>query len=244
MDNKLLSARIADTAEICERTSRPKFLGFLSPEEAALSRSILKNVSCRIEYSGGFQNASRVMLGCFPEWQEESVFPISALTFRFRESDELRHRDFLGSLMALGIKRETVGDILIEQGRAVIFVTDEIKEYVKTQVDKIGGTGVTITEGFDEPLPIGDRLEEFSVTAASDRLDCVVAAVCGFSRTKAADAVNGGIVAVNSVQTLKVTRNISGGDIITVRSKGKFLIDSLDGRTKKDRIVIKYRKYI
>lgn len=244
METELLTARITDTAGICERTSKPKFLGFLSPEEAVLAQRLLKNNACRTEYFGGFKDASRVMLGCFPDWQEESVFPISALSFRYRVSDELGHRDFLGSLMALGIKRETVGDILIEPGRAVVFVTDDIKEYVKTQVSKIGGTGVTVTEGFDYPLPEGDRLAEFSVTAASDRLDCVISALCGFSRAKAADAVNDGLITVNSAPALKVTKSLFSGDIITVRGKGKFIIDSLDGRSKKNRIIIKYRKYI
>ena len=69
--------------------------------------------------------------------------------------------------MALGIKRETVGDILTEQGRTVVFVTHEILEYIKSQITKIGRTGVTVAEGYTDPLPMGDKLAEFSNTAAS-----------------------------------------------------------------------------
>ena len=131
METELFKARLKDTADICAKTSKPKYLGFLSAAEAVLAGQTLKNADCRTSFYGGYETAERVMLGCFPDWLEEDSFPISALTFKFRENDTLYHRDFLGSLMALGIKRETVGDILTEQGRAVIFVTDEICDYIK-----------------------------------------------------------------------------------------------------------------
>ena len=66
MDNELLAARIRDTAEICERTSKPKFLGFLTPDEKAAAQHILKSTDCKAEYFGGYDEAQRVILGCFP----------------------------------------------------------------------------------------------------------------------------------------------------------------------------------
>lgn len=244
MESELFKARIEDTAEICVKSSRPKYLGFLSAAEAVLAERLLKNAPCRTAFYGGYEGAERVMLGCFPDWMEEDDFPISAITFSFREGDALSHRDFLGSLMALGIKRETVGDILVEQSRAVAFVTDEIKDYIKSQVTKIGKTGVKVTEGFTSPLPVADRLADFSDTAASDRIDCVIAALCGFSRARALEVLADGFVSVNSVTVIKPTKSVLAGDIISVRGKGRFVIDSLDGRTKKNRIVINYKKYI
>ena len=55
MDNDLLEARLRDTAEICERTSRPKFLGFLTRDERAAAEHILKNTDCQAEYLGGYE---------------------------------------------------------------------------------------------------------------------------------------------------------------------------------------------
>lgn len=244
METELFKARVKDAAEICVKTSRPKYFGFLSAAEAVLAEQLLKNPPCRTAFYGGYKQAERVMLGCFPDWMEEDGFPITALTFKYRESDALSHRDFLGSLMALGIKRETVGDILTEEGRAVVFVTDEICEYIKSQVTKIGRTGVAVTEGYTTPLPEGDKLAEFTDTAASDRIDCVISALCGFSRARALDALSEGIVTVNSVTVTKPAKSVCEGDIISVRGKGRFLISSLEGRTKKNRIVINYKKYI
>ncbi|MGN0492901.1 MAG: RNA-binding protein [Acutalibacteraceae bacterium] len=244
METELFKARIEDTADICVKSSRPKYLGFLSAAEAVLAERLLKNAPCRTAFFGGYEGAERLMLGCFPDWMQEDDFPISALTFSYREGDTLSHRDFLGSLMALGIKRETVGDILTEQRRAVAFVTDEIKDYIKTQITKIGRVGVKVADGFTLPLPQADRLADFSDTAASDRLDCVISALCGFSRARASEALSEGIVTVNSVTVTKPTKAVSAGDIISVRGKGRFVIDSLDTRTKKNRLVINYKKYI
>lgn len=244
MDNDLLEARLRDTAEICERTSRPKFLGFLTRDERAAAEHILKNTDCHTEYFGGYEGAERVFLGCFPYESSKYSFPVTAITFCFRKNDALSHRDFLGALMSLGIGRETVGDILTEPGRAVVFVADEIKKFVVTQIGKIGNVGVTVKEGYDLPLPEGDRLAEFSATAASDRLDCVIAAVCGISRAKACEKIENGAVTVNSAPALKQTKTVCGGDVISVRGSGRFILDSLEDRTKKNRLIIKYKRYV
>ena len=129
-----------------------------------------------------------------------------------------------------------MGDILIEEGRAVAFVSDDVKEYILNQVEKIGRVGVNMTEGCSFPLPEGDRLEEFTATAASDRIDCIAATLCGL--------IAAGLITVNSVSVSKPTKSIAAGDVISVRGKGRYIAVSLDGRTKKDRIIIKYKKYI
>lgn len=244
MDSSLFSARVNDAADICEKTQKPKFLGFLTADEAEYARRLLNNRRCDTKFFGGYEGSERVMLGCFPDWDEVRDFPVSAVTFSFRKSDTLRHRDFLGALMALGIKRETVGDILTEEGRAVIFVTNDIKDFVLSQIEKIGSAGVKVSGGFVPPLPPSDRLEEFTVTAASERLDCVLSAICGISRSKAAELIDSGLVTLNSVALLKQTKAVTAGDIMSVRTKGRFIIASLDGRTKKNRIIIKYKRYI
>lgn len=243
MEHELLAARITDTARICERTSTPRFLGFLSPAEAALAERLLKNTGSKYGLFGGFTGAERLMLGCFPEWAEEVNFPIAALTVAYRRIDEPSHRDFLGSITALGIKREAVGDILIEPGRAVVFVTAEIADFIKAQLSRVGRVGVTVTFGFTEPLPELAEATELSAVAASERLDCIIAAVCGLSRSQALELISAGCVAVNSVPAEKPAKGLSGGDVLSVRGRGKFVIVSLEGRTKKNRIAVKYKKY-
>ncbi len=244
METEILRARIADTVSICEKTQKFKFLGFLSREEAVLAERIMQNSNINFKLFGGYDNAERVMLGCFPDWAQSFDFPITAISFVYRKTDVLRHRDFLGSLMALGLKRESVGDILVEEGRAVAFVCEEITEYIISQIEKIGRVGVTISKGYTSPLPQADELQEFSATVASVRLDCVVAAIANASRTAALQMIEESKVSVNSVLTEKATKLLVDGDVVTIRGKGKFIIESLTDKTRKSRFIVKYKKYV
>ncbi len=243
MEGELLRPRIDDVALATERTSAPSFLGFLTPNEAAVAQTVLKN-RCRFEFFGGFSGAERTFLCCFPDWCEAVQYPISAFTLSFRECDVLTHRDFLGALMGLGITRESVGDILVESGRAVIFVNRKVAEFVKTQLEKVGNVGVRVSEGFSEPLPQNGKRIECISTVASARLNCVVSALSGVSRAKACELIEQGDVSINSVAVQKSVKTVCEGDRITVRKKGRFDVTEISATTKKGRIVLKYTKFI
>ncbi len=244
MDSLLLPKRVEDAYNICEKTCAPKFLGFLTPSEAAVAEGVLRQLHARYQFFGGFHGAERLVLALLPDWCEDTPFPITALTFKYRERDTLTHRDFLGSLMALGIARETVGDILVESGRAVAFVSTDIVRFITENIVKIGNVGVTVSEGYFEPLPSMGKKEQFADTVASARLDCIIASLCHESRNGANARILSGEVSVNSVECGKPTRNIISGDIITVRHKGRYYIDSVDELSKKGRVILKYSKFI
>lgn len=242
MDNTLLLARTKDIIDSAFHTNKPKFLGFLSVEEAALIKKYLENRNVKHLFFGGTNNNERVFLACLPEWINEVDFPITAITFTYRTVDILRHRDFLGALMALGLKRETVGDILIEQGRAVVFLSKDIADYVLENLNKVGNVGVFGSYGFDE-LPAYDSKKENSVIVASLRLDCVVAAIANCSRNTATEYIESGLVTVNSVISQKTTKSLTFGDVLSIRHKGKFEIVSSDKKTKKDKTILVYKSY-
>ncbi len=243
METDLLLARLNDTVEAVYNTDSPKFLGFLSAEESALVSKRLKNQNIKFSLFGGFCEAQRVMLCCLPDWCDEPTYPITAVTVTFKPCFELTHRDFLGSVLGLGLKREAVGDILIEQGRAVLFLSQDIAKYVLDNLNKVGRCGVKLTEGFVAPLPNPAVMCENIVTVASLRLDCVVSAFLNCSRNTAAEFIENGLVSVNSVVTQKSTKNVQNRDIVSVRHKGKFSIVSSDDFTKKGRIVLHYKSY-
>lgn len=244
MDTEIFTARIHDTIDICERTNKPKFLGFVSREESVLIRRTLENRNADFILFGGYDSAERVMLGCFPEWDDEKKFPIVPITFNYRKNDMLSHRDFLGSLMGLGLTRDSVGDILVEEGRAVVFVSEDISGFVLSQLEKVGRTGVSLSLGYSSPLPQKSTLAELTTTVASKRLDCIVSALCNCSRGAAVEKIEMGAVSVNSVIQEKATKLVMFGDTVTVRGKGKFIITSLEDKTRKNRMVLKYQKYV
>lgn len=246
MDSDLIASRIGDACRICENSLVPKFVGFLRPEETDIAKKTAEKFRAKHFFYGGYDNAERVFFGAFPDWcnESEELFPITPLTFTYRSADNLTHREFLGSFMSLGITRETVGDILIGKGRAVAFFTKEVAPYVKEQIRKISNVGVEISEGIFGELPGRTGFSDITDTVASARLDCVVASLAGVSRATAADMIESKLVTINSVCCQKVVAVVQAADTLSIRSKGKFIIDSIDEQTKKGRLKLKAKKYI
>ena len=246
MDTELLPSRIRDAIRLCNNTASPKFVGFLRSEETLIAENAAENIVCKYAFYGGYEGAERVFFGVFPDWCESppDYFPIKALTFTFRQEDILGHRNFLGTFMSLGIARETVGDILIEKGRAVAFFTEDVVNFVREQTTKISNVGVTVTEGFSLPLPEMSGFVSVTDTVASLRLDCVVASLGGCSRKTATELIENKLVSVNSRCVERTVKTVQNGDSITIRGKGKFIIESVNDRSRKDRFILKAKKYI
>lgn len=129
MIDKLLKARVDDALRLGKKS--PKFIGFLDPAEAADVAAYVNVAGSAYMFFGGYEGAERLVLGVFPMYIEPSaeLFPVAPITLEFKSEYPLSHRDFLGAFMAQGIERSTVGDILIEPGRCVAFIRDEISDY-------------------------------------------------------------------------------------------------------------------
>ena len=115
VEDSLLQARIEDAIRLSEDHSCPRFVGFLDERQQGVVRIILRKCGCdRFLFWGGYDGAERVLAGIFPSFMqpEPAAFPLDALAFSFRSGISLSHRDFLGTMLSCGIKREKVGDIL------------------------------------------------------------------------------------------------------------------------------------
>lgn len=239
-----ISVKLQDALRISELRSIPKFVGFLSASQVAEGLKALKG--CNYGVFGGYEGAERNYVGIFPDWCEPSdeQYPVTSITFTFREADSLTHRDFLGSVMALGLERSTVGDILVEKGRAVMFVSEDVADYIISQLSKVGRVGVALEKEHIKPLPQMGGFVDASATVASLRLDCVIGALTGKSRNSAQEFISSGLVSVNSLLSEKSTSSVKNGDILSIRGCGKFKITSTGELSKKGRIILKWKKYI
>ena len=124
-DEKQLYSRVEDTIRLCSKRNTPCFLGFLDQREQALivrRASVFGDVKWHL--FGGYEGAERAVLAVFPDFfQEEYLeFPFGAVAFHYRKAQKLTHRDFLGTLMAAGVRRDTIGDILCGEGLTVVFL--------------------------------------------------------------------------------------------------------------------------
>ena len=206
--------------------------------EQALAEQYLESIGFdSFGFYGGYENSERKVL-CLDYYDDDPVYPISAMEFKFRQADKLTHRDFLGALMSLGIERETVGDILVEDGRCVVFVKTEIADYIKSQISKIGRAGVKVSDADVSSLPKGRGFDEKEYSVSSLRLDAVVAAATGLSREKTKSVILSGNVTHNYADCQNISQAVREKDTITVRGKGKYVINGVLGETKKHRIRI------
>ncbi len=244
-DDKLLSDRVGDAVEAARSKYSIRYIGFLDEHGVSVATKATHGW-CGVSLWGGYDEADRVLMAVYPDYVEvdKAEFPLRAITVTARKEAKLTHRDWLGSLMSLGIRRDAVGDILTDGTYAVIFLTDGVADYVLGQLDRVGGEGVKLCEGFTLPLPGSGGFEDIRCTVASARLDCVVGALCSVSRGNAAELIESGAVAIDSSECLATSRKVSDGQRISIRGKGKFIIDSTGDVTRKGRIVLCARKYI
>lgn len=236
-NDKLFYSKLDDAIYLCNVRQKPYFMSFMSERRQAVASEYLKTV-CFDNYLffGGYENSERKILGLF--FDEVTEFPISAIEFNFRSCDKLSHRDFLGALMSLGIERETVGDILVEDGRCIVFVKSELKDYIVSQLFKIGNVGVRIIEANLNHLPEGRGFDEAFYTVSSLRLDNIISAVTGLSREKTKILILSGNVSYNFIPNQNVSLILKEKDSFIIRGKGKYIINGILGETRKGRIKI------
>ena len=246
-EDRLLIARAQDTVTLCERQNCIKATGFLTPTEAELIRRNLKKASVETTFFGGYPDAERRMFVALPDYltAEDAVQLVSVIEITGRDIGELKHPDFLGSLLGLGIKREKLGDILTLDDRCLVFVDENIADYIVKNLDKVGRKGVKVRcvqpNEIEIPPP---RVEEIAATVAALRLDAVVAAAIRTSRAGAAEALSAGRVFVNWIQEDSPSFKIKPGDVFSVRGSGRFRLGEEVRETKKGRLGICIHKMI
>lgn len=243
----MLYARLADAADLCLARNRAAFVGFLDEREAALAQTF--SASRKLDHTllwGGYPQAERRMFGVFPDFSEPQPdwFPIQAVTLTFRTQDVLTHRDFLGALLSHGVRRDVIGDILTEPGRAVVFLREEAAGYLLGQIEKIGRVGVRAVQGALEPLPQPRQTMEIRGVVSSLRVDCVAAVCAHLSREKTGVLIREGLVMLNHQTVTAPSQMTQSGDKLSIRGKGRFLLDSVGTATKKGRFHIVVQKYI
>ena len=241
-------SRIRDLFTLCEKQSCPQFSSFLNEEEQKMAETAFAPFSRKgnvFLFYGGYESAQRRMLGVFPDWMEPdlSLFPICSFTVEFPERFSLRHQDFLGAFMGQGIRRETIGDILVQKGKGAVFCEERVKKVFLTQIDKIGSVGVTLKEGVAEELLVLEPPAERLVNVASFRLDAVAAALGNISREVAQRQIVSGLVFVNYAEKKDVSALLKEGDVLTIRGTGKFIFDAVIGETRKGRKNLRFFYY-
>ena len=252
-EERVLLARVLDKLELAQNRGIPAHTQFLSPGEGASVTDLLNAWGRpRHLFWGGYEGAERRVCVFLPEWQEPEDFtadpegPLAALEAVFPRDAQPGHRDILGSLMGLGLTREKLGDILLpEPGHCQVVALAEAAPILLSQWEGAGRWKATFrTIPLSDLSPRPAQVKTIRDTVASPRLDAVLAAGFSLSRSKAADYIAGGKVAVNHRECLKGDKQVEEGDVLTCRGLGKCVVKEVPGQSRKGRTMLVLERFI
>ncbi len=197
---------------------------------------------------GGFDTAERKRLLLAPVWEVEEAMDNHIEYLQIKPTDKnentLGHRDYLGAIMNLGIRREKFGDILVHERDAFVLVDKSLTDYLCQQLERVGHSKV-ITERIsreDLRLPESEPLT-INCTIPSLRLDAVLAAACKISRSEATALIESGRVQLNHQVTEKIAVPVKVDDFLSVRGQGRIRLDEVLGVSKKGRYRVRISKW-
>ena len=247
-EERVLLGHVWDKWEQARRRNIPAVTAFLSPHEQAAAQRLLQAAGARdYVFFGGYDTAERRQLHFLPDWQDTpDEDALAALRCTFYHGDKApTHRDLLGSLMGLGVTRQSIGDILVSPDSADVLVASGIADFLLQQWDAAGRTPLRVKRiSLPELLVPPVACRDIHDTVASLRLDSIVATAFATSRARAAEAIAAGRVEVNWAECRKADKPVESGDVITLRGGGKCKLDSVGSPTKKGRFPICVKRYI
>ena len=235
-------------------------LPFLTMRERRRAERILNARGRRGAYWfwGGHYDAERACLFLLPEYltailsddeleryaalkeylSEEIAGAVMSISIKGSGFRNLSHRDYLGAVLGLGIERDAIGDVAVQdEHSAILFCPRTLGAFLIGELNKVGSDTVRCREcTLDESFTDGKKYRPISDTVASARLDCVVAALCNLSREAAQGAVRSGLVEVDFEPEERVDTVLEPPITVSVRGYGRFVLRSFDGETKKGRL--------
>lgn len=248
-EERLLFAKALDQAMFAMKRRQPAFTDFMDRAKCARFQERLQGIrELQVTLYGGMEDCERQKMGFSAEEIAQEEFPIRVLKIRrksrkFGQAD-LSHRDYLGSLLGLGIERSKIGDILVEEESAVCFVAEEIAPYITAVLEQVSRTAVVAEEIEDAEAIAKRQTETKRITAASFRLDAVAGEVFHLSRAKVQALIGAEKAAVNWNTIVSSSYLLKEGDLVSVRGFGRFRVGEIGGKTKKDRVSLVIERYI
>lgn len=243
-EEKLTFSKVYDLYARCLNKDIYTYTSFLTPSEMAKISMAFKGEE-NIEFYGGYEDAERNIL-CFTPFCDygEKEYPITKLKIYTKDKRVFSHRDYLGSILSLGIKREKIGDILILDTFAVCFCHTEIADFLIYNLKKIAHSNILVEIFSESCYNFIKQFKEVNYTVASMRLDAVVSAFTKKSRSTSLDLIKKGYVNVNYMPIENASHQLKDGDIISAKGFGKAIINTENALTKKGRINITVKYYV
>lgn len=245
----MLQKRLIELSKTAYRRGIVTYSDFLNLNELNILHTTPRSeFDTPYETYGGYNDSERQMAAFLPDALYYTHFyPIQILTIeplqkKFAES--LTHRDYLGAVLNLGIERSKIGDIIVMEQCAYLFVHESLADFICNDLTRIRHTSVMVTKKDAEDFSYTPKYEEITGTVASVRLDSLLSLAFNSSRSKLVALIEGGKVFTNGKLMTTNSYQVKEGDIISVRQMGRFKYNGILSQTKKGRYYVSLYKYI
>lgn len=218
----------------------PVLTNFLDPRQYYILESIIgKNMDIKLYSFGGYEASERnrafICPAYFEPRQEDFNVKLYEVNYPTKFAT-MSHGKILGTLLSSGIKREFFGDIISDGERWQFFIDDSIKNYVISQIDKIGRVSVRLEErNYTELIVPKDSWTIVHDTVSSMRIDTLISSVFKISRQRAKQMIESGHIKVNWTEMKRPDFVLDLLDIVSIRGFGRFQIQEIEGKSKKDK---------
>lgn len=246
-----LAAKLLDLAEIALKSRKYKVSEFLDPYGLSIAETIVAHYDrLSLETNGGYSSAERVKVAFvdtdFLEYADSFDFGLKAILVNWDSRYyHLSHRDVLGALMGLGIKREILGDIIVAGDQCYVLADATMAAFIEKNLTEVGQAVVSVSPVSLDDIPVKEeKVKEIRATVASLRLDAVAAAGFGTSRTRMAEDIVAAKLKVNWQEAKSSSQVVKVGDIISMRGRGRVEIIEVPGQTKKGRYSLLLRRFM
>lgn len=247
-DEKLLIKRVRETADTAYTKEIMRCTAFLTDREQQLAQAALSGFLGDFKFYGGYDDAER-KLALF-NYDMQSFTEIVECVYIQRiftkmNDITLTHRDFLGAFLSLGIKRETLGDILIcKNNSAAVFASKTAAKLLISQLSTVGKVKVAAGLTDYNLLELeSTQTQQHNATVVSLRLDAVLSAMMKTSRVAAQKLISSGSVCVNHIDINQDHFETQENDVFTIKGYGKYKLIKIGGKSRKDRVFIDYIKF-
>jgi len=251
-EDELLFAVLDDKMAECSEDyciSNTNFLDIYSQSKAA---EYLNRRKTRCIFYGGFRDSERKLAVFLPDYvidenyliENPDVSPIAVLVIKKDSFSSLNHRDYLGAIMGLGVKREMLGDIAVTDNGCAVAVIKSVAKYICDNLTSVGrGTvQVSISDDF-APFEKEEKYELKRCYVSSMRVDSVTSAAFSLSRGSASELIRRGEVFLNGIEVTKPDMHVPFSSKLVIHGKGKVIVFEDEGITKKGRQAFRIKKY-
>ncbi|MBQ3979788.1 MAG: hypothetical protein II634_03235 [Lachnospiraceae bacterium] len=239
--------RFEELAERARRSCVYTYSSFHSTETASLAYRVASENE--VTMWGGTDNSERVVVrfGDPKELGYEEDFPIRIVCVKPKQekfAGDMTHRDFLGAVLNLGIERDVVGDILISEHTAYLFVLGELADFVCLELERVRRTAVKCEPVKEIPTGLLPKLAEETVTVASPRLDAVLAKLYHLSHGDAKSLFEAEKVTVNGRICANPETVLKPNSKVSIRGFGRFEYRGEEHATRKGKTGITIWRYM